>query len=57
MQKCFSPGGSLDLSRTAITALPDNLSVGGNLYPNQIAVTSIPSTAKVNGKVYRMKAA
>ena len=28
----LSVGGSLDLSETAITALPDNLSVKGKIY-------------------------
>lgn len=39
-------GGYLDLSNTAITALPDNLTVGGSLYLDQYKVT-LPSPGRM----------
>ena len=35
-------GGSLNLSGTKITSLPDNLTVGGSLYLISTKITSLP---------------
>ncbi|MEZ5674316.1 MAG: hypothetical protein R3D81_03415 [Thalassovita sp.] len=44
-------GGSLDLSGTAITALPDGLSVGGGLYLSGTAITALPDGLSVGGSL------
>ena len=44
-------GGSLDLSGTGITALPDNLTVGGSLY---LSGTGIANKAKERRKVKKI---
>ena len=41
--------GNLDLSGTAITSLPDNLTVGGSLYIRGTAITSLPDNLTVGG--------
>jgi len=41
--------GSLDLRRTQITSLPDNLHVGGSLYLNGTLITSLPDNLHVGG--------
>ncbi|WP_418186763.1 hypothetical protein [Aliarcobacter lanthieri] len=41
--------GSLDLSGTGITSLPDNLSVGGSLYLSNTGITSLPDNLSVSG--------
>ena len=40
---------SLDLTGTAITALPDNLTVGGYLYLSYTSITSLPDNLTVGG--------
>ena len=42
-------GGSLDLSGTQITSLPDNLTVGGSLYLSGTQITSLPDNLTVGG--------
>ena len=42
-------GGSLDLSNTNITSLPDNLTVGGGLDLRNTAITSLPDNLTVGG--------
>ena len=42
-------GGDLDLRGTAITSLPDNLTVGGGLYLQGTAITSLPDNLTVGG--------
>ncbi len=44
--------GSLYLSNTQITSLPDNLSVGGSLYLNNTPITSLPDNLTVGGGLY-----
>ena len=41
--------GSLDLSGTAITSLPDGLKVGGSLYLRDTAIEALPDGLKVGG--------
>ena len=41
--------GNLYLEGTAITALPDNLTVGGNLYLRGTAITALPENLTVGG--------
>ena len=41
--------GSLYLSGTEITALPDNLTVGGNLYLSGTGITALPDNLTVGG--------
>ena len=41
--------GDLNLSRTPITSLPDNLKVGGTLYLSDTPITSLPDNLKVGG--------
>ena len=38
--------------KTAITSLPDNLSVGGSLYLQGTAITSLPDNLSVGGYLY-----
>ncbi|MBA2717727.1 MAG: hypothetical protein H0U52_00600 [Chloroflexi bacterium] len=45
-------GGYLDLSGTAITALPDGLTVGGSLYLSGTAITALPDGLTVGGYLY-----
>ena len=46
-------GGSLDLSGTGITALPDNLTVGGYLdLENCTGITALPNNLTVGGSLY-----
>jgi hypothetical protein len=45
-------GGSLDLRGTAITSLPDNLTVGGFLDLEGTAITSLPDNLTVGGSIY-----
>ena len=45
-------GGSLDLSGTQITALPDNLTVGGSLYLRNTQITALPDNLTVGGWLY-----
>ena len=45
-------GGSLYLEGTAITALPDNLTVGGSLYLSGTAITALPDNLTVGGSLY-----
>ena len=42
-------GGSLYLSGTQITSLPENLTVGGNLYLRGTQITSLPENLTVGG--------
>jgi hypothetical protein len=44
-------GGYLDLSGTAITALPDNLTVGGYLDLRGTAITALPDNLTVGGSL------
>ena len=44
-------GGSLDLSGTGITALPDNLTVGGSLYLSGTGITALPDNLTVGGSL------
>ena len=44
-------GGSLDLSGTGITSLPDNLTVGGSLYLSGTGITSLPDNLTVGGSL------
>jgi hypothetical protein len=44
----LSVGGSLDLSGTGITELPEGLSVGGSLYLRCTGITKIPNRLKDN---------
>ena len=44
-------GGYLDLEGTAITALPDNLTVGGSLYLRGTAITALPDNLTVGGSL------
>lgn len=44
-------GGDLDLRRTAITALPDHLSVGDGFYLSGSAITALPATLRVKGNL------
>ena len=44
--------GDLYLSGTAITALPDNLTVHGTLYLNGTPITALPDNLKVGGNLY-----
>jgi hypothetical protein len=43
--------GTLDLSGTPITSLPDNLSVGGSLYLADTSITSLPDRLSVGGNL------
>ena len=45
-------GGYLDLEGTAITALPDNLTVGGYLDLEGTAITAMPDNLTVGGALY-----
>ncbi|CAM7601313.1 hypothetical protein ESCOCK420M_19630 [Escherichia coli] len=45
-------GGSLYLSGTSITALPDNLTVGGSLYLSGTSITALPDNLTVGGSLY-----
>ncbi len=45
-------GGNLYLRGTAITALPDNLTVGGNLDLEGTAITALPDNLTVGGYLY-----
>ena len=45
-------GGSLDLSGTGVTTLPDGLTVGGWLDLRGTGVTTLPGNAKISGKVF-----
>ena len=45
-------GGSLYLSNTNITELPDNLTVGGWLYLSNTNITELPDNLMVDGNVY-----
>jgi hypothetical protein len=45
-------GGSLDLSGTAITSLPEGLTVGGSLDLRGTAITSLPEGLTVGGSLY-----
>ncbi len=45
-------GGSLYLSNTPITSLPDNLTVGGSLYLSNTPITSLPDNLTVGGWLY-----
>ena len=45
-------GGSLYLSGTGITSLPDNLTVGGYLYLSGTGITSLPDNLTVGGSLY-----
>ena len=42
-------GGSLYLSNTGITALPENLTVGGSLYLSGTGITALPKNLTVGG--------
>ena len=42
-------GGSLDLRRTPITALPEGLKVGGSLYLEDTQITALPEGLAVGG--------
>ena len=44
-------GGSLYLSGTSITALPDNLTVGGSLYLSGTSITALPDNLTVGGSI------
>ena len=44
-------GGSLDLSDTPITSLPDGLTVGGALYLRETSITSLPDGLTVGGSL------
>ena len=44
--------GSLYLSNTNITSLPDNLSVGGSLDLSYTNITSLPDNLSVVGSIY-----
>ena len=44
-------GGSLDLSSTQITALPDNLTVGGSLDLRGTQITALPDNLTVGGSL------
>ena len=44
--------GSLDLSGTQITALPDNLTVTGSLYLSGTQITALPDNLTVGGWLY-----
>ena len=44
-------GGSLDLSDTPITSLPDGLTVGGALYLREMPITSLPDGLTVGGSL------
>ena len=44
--------GSLDLRRTQITSLPDNLSVRGSLHLRETPITSLPDNLVVKGKIF-----
>ena len=44
--------GDLYLSGTAITALPDNLTVHRDLYLNGTPITALPDNLKVGGNLY-----
>jgi hypothetical protein len=44
-------GGSLDLSGTGITSLPDNLTVGGSLNLRDTSITSLPDNLTVGGSL------
>jgi hypothetical protein len=48
----YEYGGSLYLEGTAITSLPDNLTVGGYLYLEGTAITSLPDNLTVGGYLY-----
>jgi len=43
--------GDVDLSKTHITSLPDNLTVGGNLRLDFVPMTSLPKNLKVGGEL------
>ena len=45
--------GYLDLEGSAITKLPDNLSVGGSLYLRDTKITELPKNLKVKGKIFK----
>jgi len=45
-------GGSLDLSGTGITSLPEGLSVGGWLDLRGTGITSLPEGLSVGGRIY-----
>lgn len=45
-------GGSLYLSNTNITELPDNLTVGGSLDLRHTNITELPDNLTVNGGIY-----
>ena len=47
----LSVSGSIDLSDTAITALPESLSVGQSL-PQQHAIKAIPQGVKAGSLIY-----
>ena len=44
--------GTLNLKRTQITALPDNLKVSGTLYLNDTPITALPDNLKVSGHLW-----
>jgi hypothetical protein len=50
-------GGSLYLSRTAITTLPEGLSVGGSLNLIGTAITTLPEGLSVGGSLYLSRSA
>ena len=50
-EKMKANGGWLDLSGTAITALPDNLTVGGSLYLSSTQITALPDNLTVGGSL------
>ena len=44
--------GTLNLKRTQITALPDNLTVHGTLYLNDTPITALPDNLTVHEDLY-----
>ena len=51
-QALIDGDGSLNLSDTPITALPDNLTVGGSLYLSDTPITALPDNLTVGGSLY-----
>ena len=51
-KKMAANGGSLYLSGTGITALPDNLTVGGSLDLSGTGITALPDNLTVGGSLY-----
>lgn len=44
-------GGSLDISNSDVTELPDNLTVSGWLYINNTKISKLPENLRVSGGI------